>query len=97
MSRIAMMFGTGLIMLGVLGYFAPHVLGETGPEGTSPTALIPAVIGAILLSTIQQIVTVTVSSEMNVLVVGVLLVFFVVAAPEGIMGLFRKWKNRSSR
>lgn len=48
------------------------------------------VIGAVLLSSIQQLVTVTISGEMNVLVVGVLLVVFVVAAPEGILGLFRK-------
>lgn len=49
------------------------------------------VIGAVLLGTVQQVVTVTISSEMNVLVVGVLLVVFVVAAPEGILGLFRKF------
>ena len=54
------------------------------------------VIGALLLSTLQQIVTVTISGEMNVLVVGVLLVFFVVAAPDGILGLVRKWTRRSS-
>ena len=48
------------------------------------------VIGAILLSTLQQVVTVTIPGEMNVLVVGVLLVVFVVAAPGGILGLFRK-------
>ena len=54
------------------------------------------VIGALILSTLQQIVTVTISNEMNVLVVGVLLVVFVVAAPDGILGLFRKW-FRSSR
>ena len=48
------------------------------------------VIGAVLLGSVQQVVTVTISSEMNVLVVGVLLVVFVVAAPEGILGLFRK-------
>jgi branched-chain amino acid transport system permease protein len=54
------------------------------------------VIGALLLGSIQQIVTVTISNEINVLVVGVLLVFFVVAAPDGIVGLFRKW-TRSSR
>ena len=35
-----------------------------------------------------QVVTVTISNEMNVLVVGVLLVVFVVAAPDGILGLF---------
>ena len=47
------------------------------------------VIGAVLLSSAQQIVTVTVSSELNVLVVGLLLVTFVVAAPQGILGLLR--------
>ncbi|CAN0363717.1 unnamed protein product, partial [Phaeothamnion confervicola] len=34
------------------------------------------VIGAVLLGTVQQVVTVTISSELNVLIVGVLLVFF---------------------
>lgn len=48
------------------------------------------VIGAVLLGTVQQLVTVTISSELNVLIVGVLLVFFVVAAPQGILGLFKK-------
>jgi branched-chain amino acid transport system permease protein len=47
-------------------------------------------IGALLLSTLQQIVTVTISNEMNVMVIGVLLVAFVVAAPDGIIGLFKK-------
>lgn len=50
-------------------------------------------IGALLLATIQQIVTVTVSNEMNVMVIGVLLVVFVVLAPEGILGLLRKLKK----
>jgi branched-chain amino acid transport system permease protein len=54
------------------------------------------VLGALLLGSIQQIVTVTISNEINVLVVGVLLVAFVVLAPDGIYGLFRKWL-RSSR
>ena len=45
------------------------------------------VIGAILLGSTQQILTVTISSEINVLVLGVMLVLFVVAAPEGIIGL----------
>ena len=47
-------------------------------------------IGAVLLGTVQQLVTVTVSSELNVLVVGVVLVAFVVAAPQGIVGLVRR-------
>jgi branched-chain amino acid transport system permease protein len=51
------------------------------------------VLGALLLSSIQQVVTVTISNEINVLVVGVLLVVFVVAAPDGIIGLFRKLRR----
>ena len=45
--------------------------------------------GVILLATTQQFLTVTISSEINVLVLGVMLVLFVVAAPEGIIGLIR--------
>jgi branched-chain amino acid transport system permease protein len=52
-------------------------------------------IGALILGSLQQIVTVTVSSELNVLVVGVLLVVFVVAAPDGVIGLLKKWKTSS--
>ncbi len=52
------------------------------------------IIGAILLGTVQQVVTVTISSEVNVLVVGVMLVFFVVAAPEGILGLVARLRRR---
>jgi branched-chain amino acid transport system permease protein len=48
------------------------------------------VLGALLLGIVQQVVTVTISSELNVLVVGVLLVVFVVAAPDGMVGLYRK-------
>src|SRR6201996_540940 len=44
------------------------------------------VLGAILLATTQQLLTVTISSEVNVLVLGVMLVLFVVAAPKGIIG-----------
>jgi branched-chain amino acid transport system permease protein len=51
------------------------------------------VLGAVLLASVQQIVTVTISSEINVLVVGVLLVVFVVAAPEGILGLIGKLRR----
>jgi branched-chain amino acid transport system permease protein len=38
----------------------------------------------------QQLLTVTISSEVNVLVLGVMLVLFVVVAPEGIIGLIRR-------
>ena len=51
------------------------------------------IIGAILLSTTQQLLTVTISSEVNVLVLGLMLVLFVVGAPEGIVGLIRKLRG----
>ena len=51
------------------------------------------VVGAILLGSTQQLLTVTISSEVNVLVLGVMLVLFVVAAPEGIIGLLRKLRG----
>jgi branched-chain amino acid transport system permease protein len=44
-------------------------------------------IGALLLGSLQQIATVTISSAVNLLVVGLLLVVFVVVAPNGILGL----------
>src|SRR5438105_10857187 len=48
------------------------------------------IVGAILLGSTQQLLTVTISSEVNVLVLGVMLVLFVVAASEGIIGLIRR-------
>ena len=53
------------------------------------------VIGAVLLGSAQQIVTVTLSSELNVLVLGVLLVAFVVVAPDGILGLARRLRGKA--
>jgi branched-chain amino acid transport system permease protein len=47
------------------------------------------VMGAILLGITQQSLAVTISSEVNVLVLGLMLVLFVVAAPQGILGLMR--------
>lgn len=48
------------------------------------------VVGAILLGVTQQLLTVTISSEVNLLVLGVMLVLFVVVAPQGIIGLVRR-------
>jgi branched-chain amino acid transport system permease protein len=47
------------------------------------------VIGAILLGTLQQVVTVTISSAVNLLIVGLMLVAFVIVAPNGILGLLQ--------
>ena len=71
-----------------VGALASPMIGGTG-HWLGP------VVGALILSSLQQYVTVTISSEMNVLVVGVLLVLFVVAAPEGILGLVKKWRRFS--
>jgi hypothetical protein len=49
MARAAIFFGVLLIALGLVGYFSPTTFGEVGEKGTSPTALIPAAVGAILL------------------------------------------------
>ncbi len=54
------------------------------------------IVGAVLLGSLQQVITVTVPGEVNVLVVGVLLVVFVVLAPDGILSLFRRWRKASS-
>jgi branched-chain amino acid transport system permease protein len=53
-------------------------------------------IGAILLGTLQQVATVTISSAVNVLLVGVLLVTFVIVAPNGLVGLFKQTFQRKS-
>ena len=55
------------------------------------------VIGALLVGTTQEVVKVTVSSEMNVLIVGIMLVLFIALAPQGIVGLAQKFRRRLSR
>jgi branched-chain amino acid transport system permease protein len=52
------------------------------------------VIGAIVLGATQQFLAVTISSEINVLVLGFMLVVFVVAAPKGIIGLVSRLKRK---
>ena len=62
---------------------------EEGLDGT--------VIGAVLLGTIQQVATVTISSAVNLLIVGLLLVGFVIIAPKGIVGLVQDFmRERAS-
>jgi len=57
------------------------------------TSWIGPVIGSILLGTIQQLATVTISSALNLLIVGVLLILFVIIAPNGIVGLVQSWRR----
>jgi branched-chain amino acid transport system permease protein len=55
------------------------------------TSWVGPLIGALLLGSLQQIATVTISSAINLLIVGFLLVGFVIAAPNGIVGLVRAY------
>jgi branched-chain amino acid transport system permease protein len=54
------------------------------------TSWVGPLVGAVLLATLQQLATVTISGVVNLLIVGVLLIVFVVVAPDGIVGLARK-------
>jgi branched-chain amino acid transport system permease protein len=48
------------------------------------------VVGAVLVGGLQEYLRVTISSAVNVLVAGVLMVVFVIVAPQGIVGLFQR-------
>src|SRR5947207_3846549 len=51
------------------------------------------VVGAVLVGGLQEYLRVTISSAINVLVAGVLMVAFVIFAPQGIVGLFQRKKS----
>lgn len=51
-------------------------------------------VGALLLGSFQQWATVTISSVLNLLIVGLVLIFFVIVAPNGIVGLVREWRRK---
>jgi branched-chain amino acid transport system permease protein len=65
----------------------PLIGGTTGWAGP--------LIGAVLLGSLQQIATVTISSAVNLLIVGLLLTGFVIIAPSGILGLVQKFRGRA--
>jgi len=54
------------------------------------TSWIGPLIGSIMLGSLQQIATVTISSAVNLLIVGLLLVAFVIIAPNGLVGLVQE-------
>jgi len=96
-------------LMGMAGAPYPYYIGYVEPAGTfglqyavnsiampmigGTTSWAGPLIGAILLGSMQQIATVTISSAVNLLLVGVLLVVFVVIAPNGIMGLILDWQQ----
>ena len=49
-----------------------------------------SLIGAVLIGQLQQELTVRISSAVNLLIVGVLLVGFVIIAPNGLIGLWQR-------
>lgn len=93
-------------LMGVAGAPLPFYAGYVNPEGAFNLAyavnaiampLIGGagtwagpVIGAVLLGVLQQAATVTISSALNLWIVGWMLVFFVALAPRGILGWFRR-------
>ena len=58
------------------------------------TSWVGPLIGAVLVGQLQQELTVRISSAVNLLIVGLLLVGFVIIAPNGLIGL---WRRSSSK
>jgi len=61
------------------------------------TSWVGPLVGAILVTSIQEWTSVTISSAYNVLIVGVLLVLFVIIAPNGLVGLVRGLREAARR
>jgi branched-chain amino acid transport system permease protein len=97
-------------LMGMAGAPFPYYIGYLQPDSTfgldyavnsiampligGTTTWIGPLIGTLLLGTLQQVATVTISSAVNLLLVGVLLVVFVIVAPNGIVGLVRTYWQR---
>jgi branched-chain amino acid transport system permease protein len=58
------------------------------------TSWVGPLVGALLLGSLEQILTVTISSAVNLLLVGLLLVGFVIIAPNGLVGLWQRIFSR---
>ena len=94
-------------LMGMAGAPLPYYIGYVEPSAAfglpyavnsiampmigGTTNWVGPLVGAILLGTLQQVATVTISSVVNLLIVGVLLVAFVIAAPVGIVGLMQEF------
>jgi branched-chain amino acid transport system permease protein len=61
------------------------------------TSWVGPLVGAILLGSAQQYATVTISSAVNLLIVGLMLVAFVIIAPNGLIGLVQERLRRRQR
>ncbi|HEY6024476.1 MAG TPA: branched-chain amino acid ABC transporter permease [Pseudolabrys sp.] len=58
------------------------------------TSWVGPLVGAVLLGSAQQYATVTISSAVNLLIVGLMLVAFVIIAPNGLIGLVQERLRR---
>ena len=97
-------------LMGMAGAPFPYYIGYLQPSSTfgldyavnsiampligGTTSWVGPLIGALLLGSLQQIATVTISSAVNLLIVGFLLVIFVIIAPNGIIGLIHTYLQR---
>jgi branched-chain amino acid transport system permease protein len=97
-------------LMGMAGAPFPYYIGYLQPSSTfgleyavnsiampligGTTSWVGPLVGAVLLGSLQQIATVTISSAVNLLIVGCLLVGFVIVAPNGIIGLVHKYFQR---
>jgi branched-chain amino acid transport system permease protein len=97
-------------LMGMAGAPFPYYIGYLQPASTfgldyavnsiampligGTTSWIGPLVGAILLGSLQQVATVTISSAVNLLIVGLLLVGFVIVAPNGIVGLVQSYLRR---
>jgi branched-chain amino acid transport system permease protein len=94
-------------LMGMAGAPFPYYIGYLQPATTfgldytvnsiampmigGTTTWVGPLVGAVLLGSLQQIATVTISSAINLLIVGLLLVGFVIVAPNGIVGLVHRY------
>jgi branched-chain amino acid transport system permease protein len=98
------------VLMGMAGAPFPYYIGYLQPSSTfgldyavnsiampligGTTSWVGPLIGALLLGSLQQIATVTISSAVNLLIVGCVLVAFVIVAPNGIVGLVHTYLQR---
>jgi branched-chain amino acid transport system permease protein len=94
-------------LMGMAGAPFPYFIGYVEPASTfglpyavnsiampligGTTIWFGPLIGSILLGVLTQLATVTISSAVNLLLVGVLLVGFVIVAPNGLVGLIQQF------
>jgi branched-chain amino acid transport system permease protein len=99
-------------LMGMAGAPFPYYIGYLEPASTfglayavnsiampmigGTTTWMGPLVGALLLGIIQQVATVTISSAVNLLIVGLLLVAFVIIAPNGIVGLVQNMLRKNS-